>query len=52
MTQADRWGYAIAIVLLDLVVFVVPLTGILAAYLILVRPPWFRRWIAELYGTG
>ncbi len=40
---------AAVIVLVDLLVFVVPLTGLLVAYIVLVRPPWFWRWIEALY---
>lgn len=36
--------------LVDLVVFVVPLTGLAAAYLLIARPPWFRAWVDRLYG--
>lgn len=49
MHPADRWMLALTIVLVDLVLFVVPLTGLVAAYVLVVRPPWFRRWVEELY---
>ena len=32
--------------------FALPLTGLLAAYLILARPPWFREWVERLYTAG
>jgi hypothetical protein len=49
MTLTERVILAVAIVLVDLVVFVVPLTGLAAAWLILARPPWFREWVDRLY---
>ena len=51
MQPSDRWLLAIALVLIDLFVFVVPLTGLLAAYILLARPPWFKSWVEELYGS-
>ena len=51
MQPSDRWLYAIAIVLIDLFIFVVPLTGIAAAYILIARPPWFRRWVEEIYSN-
>lgn len=49
MSPATRWSIALGLVLVDLVVYVLPLTGLMAAYLLLVRPPWFRAWVRELY---
>ncbi len=49
MRPSDRWLIAIALVLIDLFVFVVPLTGLLAAYVLIARPAWFRKWLEELY---
>ena len=51
MQPSDRWLYAIAIVLIDLFVFVAPLTGLLVAYVLIARPPWFRRWAEEIYSS-
>ena len=45
----ERVLIAIAVVAVDLVLFALPLTGILAAFVILARPPWFRRWVDRLY---
>jgi hypothetical protein len=50
MTTAERVLLAIAIVLVDIVLFAVPLTGIFAAYVLIARPPWFLDWIKNLYG--
>ncbi len=49
MTTGERVFIAAAVVLVDLVLFALPLTGLLAAYLILARPPWFRQWVDRLY---
>ena len=52
MSLTERLVLAVAIVLVDLLVFVIPLTGLAAAWLILARPPWFREWVARLYSDG
>lgn len=49
MTQTDRILIAVAVVAVDLLLFALPLTGILAAYLVLARPPWFREFVDRLY---
>jgi len=49
MRSVDRWILAIALVIIDVGIFVVPLTGMFAAYILLVRPRWFRSWIDQLY---
>ena len=51
MRPADRWLLAITLVVIDLAIFVVPLTGLTAAYILLIRPPWFKRWVEELYSS-
>ena len=51
MTDTERIAIAIAVVLVDLLLFALPLTGLLAAYVILARPQWFRDWVDRLYGT-
>jgi hypothetical protein len=50
MTASERVLLAVVIVVADLLLVVVPAMALLAAYLILVRPPWFRSWVARLYG--
>lgn len=49
MSPQQRYVLAAAIVLIDLVLFVVPLSGLIVAYLLIVRPPWFPAWVRELY---
>lgn len=45
-----RLGYATAILVVDLIVFFVPLAAVLLAYVIVARPAWFRDAVDELYG--
>jgi hypothetical protein len=49
MTGWQRTLIAVAIVAVDLAAFAVPLTAIVAAYVIIVRPSWFAYWVARLY---
>jgi len=49
MTTQERVLLAIAVVLVDIVLFAVPLTGFFAAFVLLARPPWFLDWINRLY---
>ena len=52
MTTTERILLAAAVVAVDLVAFAVPLTGIVAAYVIIARPSWFRRFMEDLYGPS
>ena len=49
MKTGDRIAWATAVVVLDLVLIVIPIAAVFAAYVILARPPWFRDWVRELY---
>jgi hypothetical protein len=49
MSTQERVLLAFAVVLIDLALFVLPLTGLFAAYILLARPPWFLAWMEELY---
>jgi hypothetical protein len=49
MTTNERVLLAIVVVLIDLTLFVLPLTGLFAAYVLLARPPWFFAWVKQLY---
>jgi len=51
VTTTERVALAALIVVLDVAVFVVPVTGLLAAWVLLARPPWFRQWVERLYGA-
>lgn len=47
--MTERLLIALAIVLIDATMFIVPLAGLFVAYVIVARPPWFRDWVAALY---
>jgi hypothetical protein len=49
MTDAERFALAAAVMLIDLLLFALPLTGIIAAYVIVARPVWFREWVDRMY---
>jgi len=49
MTTTERVLLAIAIVLADVVLFALPITGFFAAFVLLVRPPWILVWLQQLY---
>lgn len=49
MNRTDRILLAAAVVAVDLLLFVLPLTGLLAAWILIARPPWFRRFVDDLY---
>lgn len=46
---SERVVLAVIILLIDALIFVVPITGLFVAYILLVRPPWFRAWVRQLY---
>ena len=50
MSTQQRVLLAIAVILVDVALFALPLTGFFAAYILLARPPWFFDWMKELYG--
>ena len=50
MSDAERIGLAVVLVLVDVLLFALPLTGIVAAYVIVARPRWFLEWVDRLYG--
>jgi hypothetical protein len=49
MSTSERVGLAVLILVLDVAVFVVPVTGLVVAWVLLARPPWFREWVHRLY---
>ncbi len=49
MTTQERVLLAIAVVIVDIVLFALPITGFFAAYVLLARPPWFLDWVKRLY---
>lgn len=50
MTTSERVVLAVAIVLVDTAVIVIPVTAFVAAWVLVARPPWFREWVERLYG--
>lgn len=52
MKLGERLLLAVVIVLVDLVVFAVPLTAFYVAYLLVARPPWFKEWVTVLYSDA
>ena len=49
MNKAKRVLLALAMVTIDGLLFVIPLVALLAAYILIVRPPRFREWVLQLY---
>jgi len=49
MTAFQRWSLALTVVVVDLFLVVLPLTGITAAYILIARPAWFRVWMDDMY---
>ncbi len=49
MRLTHRLVLALLIVVVDTAAFVVPLTAMLLAYVLLARPAWFREWVDRLY---
>ena len=49
MSTQKRVLLAVALVLVDLLLFALPITGFFAAYVLLARPQWFFEWVNQLY---
>lgn len=49
MEAQQRWQFALALVLVDIVAVFVPVAAIGLAYVVIARPPWFREWVEKLY---
>jgi hypothetical protein len=52
MTMAQRILIAAGIVVVDLVAFALPLTALLAAYVIIFYPSWFKTFVKRLEKNG
>ena len=48
MSMTNRVLLALGVVALDFAVFVVPLTALFMAYVLIYNPPWFRDFINSL----
>ena len=46
--MTNRVLLALGVVVLDFAVFVVPLTAVFMAYILIYNPPWFREFINSL----
>ena len=52
MSMTQRIFLAAGILLVDLIVFVLPLTALFLVYIIMVNPIWFRDFLQKLNSTG
>ena len=52
MSTGERVGLAALIPVLDVAVFMIPITGLLAAWALLARPPWVRDGVDRLYASA
>lgn len=52
MSEANVWLIAVAIIVVDLVVFMIPIVPIVAAYILIARPPWFKTFIDDVYRSS
>jgi hypothetical protein len=43
------WLIAAGLIVVDLLFFMVPIVPFAAAYVLLVRPPWFKDFVDDLY---
>jgi hypothetical protein len=50
MSNANRILLCIGILMVDLVVFFLPLTALFLIYIIMYNPPWFREFLKGLDG--
>jgi len=48
MNLTHRMLICIGILLLDLVVFFLPLSAFFLVYILMVNPPWFRQYLQKL----
>ncbi len=49
MSLAERVAIAAVIVIIDVTIFFLPLVAVLAAYILLMRPPWFPGLVEKIY---
>ena len=48
MNFGQRLLLASGIILIDLIIFFLPLTAVFLAYIIIYNPPWFRKFLQNL----
>jgi len=51
MTVTKRIVLSVCILLVDLVIFFLPLSALFLVYVLLYNPPWFRQFLNSLDGT-
>lgn len=49
MSEPTPLLIAIALIAVDLLVFMVPIVPLAAAYVLIARPPWFKQFVDDLY---
>lgn len=49
ISERTIWLIAIGLIALDLALFVVPIVPFLVAYVLVVRPSWFKDFVDGLY---
>ncbi len=49
MSEHKVWLIAAGVIAVDLALFMVPVVPFIAAYILIARPPWFRRFIDDVY---
>lgn len=48
MSMQNRILICIGILLVDLIVFILPLTALFLIYILLANPPWFREFLQQI----
>lgn len=49
ISEQTIWLIAVGLIVLDLALFMVPIVPFLVAYILVVRPPWFKDFVDRLY---
>lgn len=49
ISNRQIWLLAAGLIAVDLALFMVPIVPFLAAYVLVVRPPWFKDFIDDVY---
>lgn len=49
MSAGDRWALIGALLILEIVLFFLPVGTMFAVFVLLSRPVWFRDWVLRLY---
>jgi hypothetical protein len=52
MSEQKIWLIAAAIIVVDLAIFMVPIVPVVAAYVLIARPPWFKTFIDDVYRSS